>query len=124
MKRRNEPESPNTARRNGDRRDKPRAAAAVLNGMPDRMWGGPGVGLECVICGEPIPRDQTELELEFRRDGGKESYHVHVPCFQRWTLQQPERESSETANRGLSDGADSDNIRLGGVGGPSKTVPA
>jgi hypothetical protein len=51
---------------------------------PDRMWGGPGVGADCAICGAPVMRNELELEIEFARDGDDSStdkYHVHIRCF-------------------------------------------
>jgi hypothetical protein len=57
---------------------------------PDRMWGGPGLGDRCVICGETIKRDQLELEIQFARDGAGsdlDGFHVHVQCFAAWELE-------------------------------------
>ena len=31
---------------------------------PDRTWGGPGTGVICTICGEPVAQDQLEWEFE------------------------------------------------------------
>jgi hypothetical protein len=55
-----------------------------------RTWGGPGVGAPCSVCGEPIKRDQLELETEFARDGdnpGLDKFHIHVRCFAVWELE-------------------------------------
>jgi hypothetical protein len=52
---------------------------------PDRTWGGPGVGAPCAVCGEPVKRDQLELEIQFERDGdtpGLDKFHIHVRCLQ------------------------------------------
>lgn len=50
---------------------------------PDRIWGGGGNGLQCVVCGASVTRDQTGLEIEFTaRDGaGTGNYHMHVACY-------------------------------------------
>ena len=52
--------------------------------LPDRTWGGPGMGEPCTICGERIKRNQLEFEIQFAHDGatpGLERFHVHVRCF-------------------------------------------
>jgi hypothetical protein len=36
---------------------------------PDRVWGGPGVGAPCEVCGLAITKHETELEIEFAHDG-------------------------------------------------------
>ena len=59
---------------------------------PDRMWGGPGIGELCVICGETIKRDQLELEIQFARDGAGsdvDTFQVHIRCFAAWELERP-----------------------------------
>ena len=59
------------------------------NRRPDRTWGGPGVGAECTICGQPVTGDQKEFEIEFRRDGdpGLDKFHVHIRCFAAWEFE-------------------------------------
>jgi len=57
---------------------------------PDRMWGGPGVGADCAVCGLPVTREQLEFEIEFARDGdnpGLDQFHVHLRCFAAWELE-------------------------------------
>jgi hypothetical protein len=57
---------------------------------PDRIWGGPGAGELCAICGEPISRDQLEFEILFARDGvdlRPDRFHTHVRCFAAWELE-------------------------------------
>lgn len=49
------------------------ARAAIQSGklpsrVPDRTWGGPGVGAACPICGLPVSRQEMEFEMEFARD--------------------------------------------------------
>jgi hypothetical protein len=49
---------------------------------PDRMWGGAGAGTLCIVCGAPVRRDQTGLEIEYTLDGaGIRNHHVHVRCY-------------------------------------------
>lgn len=57
---------------------------------PDRMWGGPGVGADCAVCGLPVTREQLEFEIEFARNGdnpGLDQFHVHLRCFAAWELE-------------------------------------
>jgi len=58
-------------------------AGTLPNRRPERMWGGPGVGARCTICGEPVKHDELELEMEFSADpgAGPSKHHVHVRCF-------------------------------------------
>lgn len=50
---------------------------------PDRVWGGPGTGAQCAICGVPTTPAEVELELEFNYDDrpGHHSYLVHQRCY-------------------------------------------
>ena len=57
---------------------------------PDRMWGGPGVGADCAVCGLPVTREQLEFEIQFARDGdnpGLDTFHVHLRCFAAWEFE-------------------------------------
>jgi hypothetical protein len=58
-------------------------AGRLPNRCPDRMWGGPGVGAQCAVCGAPVEKDEIEIEIEFDRDGapGHVSHHLHVACL-------------------------------------------
>jgi hypothetical protein len=59
--------------------------AALPNRRPDRMWGGPGSGAGCGVCGKPIEPHQVELELEFDVDGqAGEAHRLHGRCFSTW----------------------------------------
>jgi hypothetical protein len=65
-------------------------AGKLPNRRPDRMWGGPGVGADCTICGAPVKRDEVEFEIEFAGSGqgsGLHTYHVHVRCFAAWEFE-------------------------------------
>jgi hypothetical protein len=62
-------------------------ARTLPNHPPTSMWGGPGCGAGCAVCGEPLQRDEIEYELEFADnpdDGRLRTYHVHVKCFTAW----------------------------------------
>ncbi len=71
------------------------ARAAVQTGklparLPDRTWGGPGVGAPCSVCDQPVAKDQMEFEIQFVRDGdnpGLDRFHVHVRCFAAWEFE-------------------------------------
>lgn len=58
-------------------------AGNLPNRRPDRMWGGPGAGARCTICGAPVKHDELELEMEFAVDAGAgpSKHHVHIRCF-------------------------------------------
>lgn len=54
---------------------------------PDRVWGGPSLGGDCVLCGLPVRRGELELEIEFDGNNGNpetERYRVHVHCHSVW----------------------------------------
>ena len=56
----------------------------------DRMWGGPGLGVRCVVCDLAITKDQLEMQIEFGHDGAKpgiDAYHLHVRCFAAWEFE-------------------------------------
>jgi len=71
------------------------ARAAIKTGrLPSRKqdgsWGGPGTGMECVVCGKPVTKDEPEFELEFAHDGtspGVDVFHLHVRCFAAWEFE-------------------------------------
>jgi hypothetical protein len=57
---------------------------------PDRTFGGPGVNQACAVCGEAIPRDDMEFEIEFSCDGvtaGADVWHLHPMCFIAWEFE-------------------------------------
>lgn|SRR5215469_9123566 len=53
---------------------------------PERMWGGPGSGAPCRLCGKTVRENEAEFELEFPLEGGagKANYHVHARCYTAW----------------------------------------
>ena len=53
----------------------------------DRTWGGPGSGLDCIVCGQTLHPTQSELELEFFLEGAEGPnlvHHLHGGCFLAW----------------------------------------
>jgi hypothetical protein len=61
-------------------------AGRIPYSRPRRMWGGPGAGVECSICFQPIQRDEIGFELDFGSDGERSepAHHVHLRCFSAW----------------------------------------
>jgi len=53
---------------------------------PTRTWGGPGAGLDCEACDQPITKDQLEYEVQFDPDP-VEPVHMHLGCFAAWELE-------------------------------------
>jgi hypothetical protein len=58
-------------------------AGNLPNRSPDHMWGGPGTGARCAVCGASMKHGDVELEIEFVHDDCPDSdtYHVHLRCF-------------------------------------------
>jgi hypothetical protein len=63
---------------------------------PERMWGGPGTGGFCALCGKAIGTEEFEIELQFASDEapGKANYHVHAVCFAAWEIEPRNRRSN------------------------------
>ena len=51
--------------------------------LPARRWGGPGLGIPCMVCGVPISDSEVGFEVEFTRFNGADasSQHFHVRCL-------------------------------------------
>ena len=56
-------------------------AGKLPNRPPDRMWGGPGVGTSCTLCGEQVKQNETELEVEWSEDACASNHRFHVWCL-------------------------------------------
>jgi hypothetical protein len=56
---------------------------------PERIWGGPGSGASCAVCGKDIGQEGVEFELQFSpgEQLGSGNYQVHVKCFEAWELE-------------------------------------
>jgi hypothetical protein len=49
------------------------------------------------VCGDAIPRQQSELEIEFNRHGvmpGLARYHFHPRCFAAWEFERTKVEGT------------------------------
>jgi len=54
---------------------------------PRRVWGGPGTGGCCAVCGHATEPHQIEFELDFGLDEESPSsvnYFAHSACFEAW----------------------------------------
>jgi hypothetical protein len=54
---------------------------------PSKMWGGPGTGRVCALCGKPIQPGELEYELEGHIDGAVQSFRFHLVCESVWQLE-------------------------------------
>jgi hypothetical protein len=56
---------------------------------PTGVWGGPGTGKTCAVCGQVIGRDSLGFELEFGGDDveGRKVHDVHIWCFAAWEFE-------------------------------------
>jgi hypothetical protein len=72
----------------------------LLNRRPDRMWGGPGAGTLCSVCGKPVQREETGFELEYAAEDGRSlcNHALHFRCFAAWEFERREDESVPRAN--------------------------
>jgi hypothetical protein len=72
-----------------------KASEAIRSGKlpankPDRTFGGTSSGAVCAVCGDAIPRQQMEFEIEFNSYGvmpGSAHYHLHPRCFAAWEFE-------------------------------------
>ena len=55
-----------------------------------RMWSGSGEDLPCSGCGEPVRRDDLQIDLEFQIGGGLEERRFHTICYAIWELERLE----------------------------------
>jgi hypothetical protein len=70
-----------------------KARAAIRAGLLPKqqqvsVWGGPGSGATCAVCGTAVLEDGLGFELEFRDAAGRlELRYVHIPCFAAWDVE-------------------------------------
>ena len=70
-------------------------AGKLPNRLPDRMWGGPGVGTPCTVCGAPVKQDEAELEVEWSEGASTSNHHLHARCLAALELEIRERELTQ-----------------------------
>ena len=58
-------------------------AGKLPSRAPDSLFGGPGTGAKCAICGASTNQSEMELEIEFDdpRSSNSDTYVVHQRCF-------------------------------------------
>ena len=69
-----------------------RAAELIREGrLPDRaparVWGGPGSGVTCALCGEVIPSNEMEYEADATIGTVARILHFHFVCHAAWQLE-------------------------------------
>jgi len=77
---------PDEARLRDQARDVIRSGRLPLRD-PDRLFGGPGSGAVCAVCGELTTRNSLELKIRFRGHGAMDSFHLHPRCFAAWEFE-------------------------------------
>ena len=62
----------------------------------ERVWGGPGSGAPCAVCGKTIGTDEVKIELPFTLDesSGAANCHLHARCFAAWGLERRDEGSN------------------------------
>ena len=79
-----------TSNFNGVLHDKAREAirrGKLPSRHQDRTLGGAGSGAECAVCGDPVMRHMTELEIQFNHGETVSYYHLHYQCFAAWDFE-------------------------------------
>ena len=71
-----------------------KAREAIMAGRlptrsPTGVWGGPGTGKTCAVCGQVIGGNSLGFELEFGDDdvAGRTVHDVHIWCFAAWEFE-------------------------------------
>ena len=54
---------------------------------PSQLWGGPGTGQRCSLCGDAINSNDFEYEIEQRANGDARTYRFHFMCHAAWQLE-------------------------------------
>ena len=90
---------------------------------PERMWGGPGSGESCAVCGKAVDKEDVELELQFTsgEGAGAANCHVHGRCFAAWELERRNGSAngqplSQSGNGGIMPGRDRNETNTGDRG--------
>jgi hypothetical protein len=81
----------------------------------ERMWGGPGSGADCAVCGNPLKRDEMGFDVEFAGDEEASravNHHFHIRCFAAWEIER--RNCNGTYEKGQALQSPVDNGRIAG----------
>lgn len=106
-------------------REKAREAIRVgklPNRHPFRMWGGQGVGAQCMVCGASVKGDEVGLEIEFIGDGGTgaSNHHFHIRCYSALEF---ELHNLELTRRAIHTGDQTQSATVGApAGGPQSAT--
>lgn len=60
---------------------------ALPRGAQTGMWGGPGLGERCCVCGLPIRADELEVEVRFEGEGAPIQLRLHQFCHAAWEME-------------------------------------
>jgi hypothetical protein len=52
-----------------------------------RVWAGPGLGMPCSLCENPILTDDVEYELQHTAGEALRAYRYHRRCHAAWQLE-------------------------------------
>jgi hypothetical protein len=76
-------------------------AGRMPDRAPDHVWGGPGTGAECAVCGAYTTHAEVELEIEFTQPDGRRasSYLVHLRCYSMLELERQSRAAEPRSAR-------------------------
>ncbi len=56
---------------------------SLPSAAPRQVWGGPGAGLSCALCGDAIPKSELEYEIDSKTG----VLHFHFMCHAAWQLE-------------------------------------
>jgi hypothetical protein len=59
---------------------------SLPSGAPKRTWAGRGTNGPCDFCGQTIPPDQVEYEVELQQQNAGRVLHMHFECYQAWAI--------------------------------------
>lgn len=76
------------------------SAGRIPDKAPESIWGGPGLGVPCPVCGQPVKSEESGFELEFVYPGERSTCEVHVPCFHAWESARANAAAAQEARAG------------------------
>jgi hypothetical protein len=63
------------------------ATGQLPSEAPSRIWGGPGSGNACALCGKTIGSNEIEYEVEAHVRGVGRLFRFHMMCQSVWELE-------------------------------------